>query len=269
MTPYVDTLHENTSEMRSRAFVESQTGNPGAHRWCDTCKAIQRKPRGGWECPMCSRPVLSTEQRNEPNHLLYRHWRAVFRRIPGFERCICLRRVRCPDRSGDMDFLLLQPWPRPRLGLVEVAGWNSRKDVPKGVEDDINQLSRYLEAFRQHAGDGSTILRESIDNAFDVRNQRGENNVRRWRNRTRWARALPDVRNDARLTRLLESASRMLVPILLCFSRESSGGLPLTDKEARHLDRALRGHRTYVGIIGWPAAERLLRGRYYLPARQR
>jgi hypothetical protein len=112
--------------------------------WCETCEAVQRKPRGGRACGMCKLAVLSTEQGNEPNHLIYRHWRAVFHKISGFERCVCLRRVRCPNRKGDMDFLLVQPPPRPRLGLVEVERWNSGRTVPFPVLKGIDQVSAYL-----------------------------------------------------------------------------------------------------------------------------
>ena len=237
--------------------------------WCDTCRAIPRKPRGGWPCPVCKRSILSTEQRNEPNHLLYRHWRAVFRQIPQFDRCICLRRVRCPDRSGDVDFLLLQPRPHPRLGLVEVEGWDARKNTPHNARNGIDQLSRYLKAFRRHAGDGPTILRESIGDAFDIEKQRGQTNVRTWGSRTRWARALGDVDDDAQLARLLGSASQQLVPILLVFRPRSHRASVLTEKELDHLAKALRVHWPYVGAVAWPSAEMLLARRYPSQTRQR
>jgi hypothetical protein len=240
--------------------------------WCDTCLAIPRKPRGGWPCPVCKRPILSTEQRNEPNHLLYRHWRAVFRQIPQFDRCICLRRVRCPDRSGDVDFLLLQPRPHPRLGLVEVEGWDVRKNTPHDARHGIDQLSRYLKAFRGHAGDGSTILRESIGDAFDTEkhnNQRGQTNVRKLGSYARWARALGDVHDDAQLARLLGSASQQLVPILLVFRPRSHRGAVLTEKELDHLAKVLPVHRPYVGAVAWPSADMLLARRCPSQTRQR
>lgn len=240
--------------------------------WCDTCRAIPRKPRGGWPCPVCKCSTLSTEQRNEPNHLLYRHWRAVFRQIPQFDRCICLRRVRCPDRSGDVDFLLLQPRPHSRLGLVEVEGWDVRKNTPHDARHGIDQLSRYLKAFRRHAGDGSTILRESIGDAFDTEkhnNQRGQTNIREWRNCTRWTRGLGDVHNDTQLARLLASASRQLVPILLVFRPPSDRASVLTEDELRHLAKAIPSRRTYVGAVAWPSARMLLAGCYRSPTRQR
>lgn len=233
-----------------------------ARPWCDTCQAVQRKPEGGQTCPLCGEAVLSTEQLTEPNHLLYRHWRSVFRSIPGFAHCVSLRRVRCPDRSGDMDFLRLEPWPQPRLGLVEVEGWHCVRDAPMPLRHGLAQVARYLEAFRGYAGQGSIIRRESIDNAFDRRLLRGETNLRCWGSRARWIRARKHSGRRDDFEPLLSAASLTLVPVLLSFRRPTAP-IALTPAERAFIARTFRGpHRLYVGTVAWPAADRLLGGEF-------
>lgn len=123
---------------------------------------------------------MSTEERNEPNHLLYRNWEKVFQRIPGFDRCACLRRVRCPDGGKDMDFLLVQPGPEPRLGLVECEGRKGKGKADKRIAPEgVQQLLTYLAGFLPFAGKGREIMDVSIANAFDTALLRGKNNVRR------------------------------------------------------------------------------------------
>jgi hypothetical protein len=231
--------------------------------WCDTCQTVRRKPEGdGRTCPLCGGAVLSTEQLNEPNHLLYRHWRLVFRRVPGFEHCVCLRRARCPDRSRDMDFLLLEPWPQPKLGLVEVEGWSSLRDVPMPLWKGLEQVTRYVEIFRRYAGQGSIIRRESVDNSFDSGLLRGRSNLAYWKSPAHWIGALGRTARQRDFDRVLSAASRTLVPVLLSFRRADVGANVLTAGELASVQSRLRGHRLYVGAVAWPTADRLLGGQF-------
>lgn len=246
-----------TAMIRDRVPAISALSRP----WCDACQTVRRKPKGGRRCPLCEEAVLSTEQLTEPNHLLYRHWRKVFRSIPGFSHCVSLRRVRCPNRVGDMDFLLVEPWPKPKLGLVEVEGWHCVRDTPMPLSKGLEQVTRYREAFRRYAGQGAIIRRESIDNAFDRGNQRGETNLSRWKSPARWRRALGNRARRDGLERLLSAASLTLVPILLSFRRPTVPNL--TAAERAFIARTFSGRpRLYVGTVAWPAGDRPLGGEF-------
>jgi hypothetical protein len=169
--------------------------------------------------------------------------------------------VRCPDRAGDMDFLLVEPWPEPRLGLVEVEGWHCVRDTPMPLGKGVEQVRRYREAFRRYAGQGAIIRRESIDNAFDRGNQRGETNLSRWKSPASWIRALGSRGRRDDLERLLSTASLTLVPILLLFRRPTVPDL--TAAERAFVRRTFsRHHRLYVGTVRWPAGDRLLGGEF-------
>jgi hypothetical protein len=250
----------------ARASAKAAPSNP-PFPWCTICNAIQRKPIGGQSCPVCKHAVLSTEQLNEPNHLLYRQWRAVFRSILGFEHCVCLRRVRCPNKAGDMDFLLIEPGSDPKLGLVETEGWSFLRSRPMAVPKGLVQVEAYLKAFRRYRGQGETLLHVSIDNAFDRQNLRGRTNLAHWKARARWMGALRGIGSRADLERLLGRVSRRnMVPILLYF-RDPRAANPaltpaLTPEEEQTLAERCTSPRLFAGTVSWPLGDRLLSGRY-------
>ena len=188
---------------------------------------------------------------NEPNKRLYKHWEKVFREIPGFEDCICLRRVRCPTGGKDMDFFLLSQKPKPRIGLVECEGLSHK--LPVGVE----QLLTYVHLFSQCKGDGETIRKMSILDAFDTTKKRGKINKRQHGSYEKWySKARPGIPDDDRLAQVLAKASKNLVPILLYYRK---GGLE--ESEYKLLRLAFRKHRLYVGAVR-PRKLKLLEGRY-------
>ena len=189
--------------------------------------------------------------KNEPNKRLYKHWDEVFREIPGFEDCICLRRVRCPTGVKDMDFFLLSQKPTPKIGLVECEGQSHK--VPVGVE----QLLTYLAAFSQHAGDGRRTLKVSIRDAFDENKLRGVLNVHQQGSLEKWYKmGKPSIRSEEQLSRILAKASKHLVPILLYYRNDA-----LTRPEYRLLRLAFSKHRLYAGTVQ-PTRPRLLEGKY-------
>lgn len=188
--------------------------------------------------------------RNEPNDALYRNWSAVFRRIPGFERAVCLRRARCPTGSLDPDFLLLAPGAQPALGIVECEGVRTGRRpmrAPTGVE----QLIRYLARFQQHAGDGRRLHDVTVRDAFDRRKARGRGNLEVWGSLGRF-RAEAGCADEAAFEALLGRASQRLVPILLYY-REGS----LEPDEYAVLALALRDTPLFAGAVAWPTADRL------------
>lgn len=189
--------------------------------------------------------------RNEPNKRLYKHWERVFRKIPGFEDCICLRRVRCPTGGKDMDFFLLSQKPKPKIGLVECEGVSHK--VPVGVE----QLLTYVHLFSQCKGDGETIRKMSILDAFDRNKARGKINKRLHESCEKWyKKARPRTRDEKHLARLLVQASKNLVPILLYYRK-----VGLEESEYKLLRLAFRKHRLYAGSVH-PTRPRLLEGKY-------
>lgn len=220
----------------------------------------------------------STEEKNEPNAELFQNWERVFRKMEGFENCVCLRRVRCPNRFGDMDFLLINRGPDPKLGLVECEGLKTGKKetrAPKGID----QVLAYLAAFVKFEGDGKTILNESIRDAFDTGKLRGRNNAERWSSIEEFTRVAGDPgaelpppprpdrgsgamkvlsnKHEAGFVSLLERASRKIVPVLLYYRKTA-----LLRDEEQLLALAFKNHRLYTGAVRWPSADRLLSGRH-------
>jgi hypothetical protein len=193
------------------------------------------------------------EEKGEPNRTLYNNWRIVFHSIPGFEQCVCLHRVRRPDRIGDMDFLLINAGNEPKLGLVECEGFD--KSVPSGVE----QLLNYLAGFIPFQGDGKSILKESIQDAFNLEkknNERGKGNLKIWSSEKEFMHAAgANSEND--FINILDNTSFRLVPILLYYRTT-----PLTTKEEEVLSLAFARHRLYAGAVQWPDANKILDGRY-------
>lgn len=230
---------------------------------CEQCTATIRRPADPVPCPVCGNWLLAREQLNEPNALLYLNWETVFRSIPGFSRCMCLRRVPCPRTPHtDMDFLLLEPPPRARLGLVETEGWNSKADALMRVPKGASQVNRYLHEFRAVTGDGRELERACISRCFDRNTQRGLINGYRWGSYGQWMKAIPGVRTKKDLEDVLGQASRDLVPILLYFAKPS--GLPgFSAAQEDALRSALHHGRPYVGTVAWPFADTLLSG-YFL-----
>ena len=199
----------------------------------------------------------TTEQKNEPNHDLYEHWQQVFRKIDGFDKCLCLRRVRCPDRNRDMDFLLVQPGPAPKLGLVECEGFKGRNNKDKHTAPEgTQQLISYLAGFIEFTGDGRRIFDICIDNAFDIHLNRGKHNVKKWGSVDAWIQKLNVVSKSA-LVDLLSRASRTLIPVLLYYRKQ-----PISEKERKALSLAFKHHALYVGAVRWPEANALLDGGY-------
>jgi len=197
------------------------------------------------------------ENKSEPNQELYRQWKGVFRSLPGFERCVCLRRVRCPNRRGDMDFFLINPAPGPKLGLVECEGFKGKAGkeksiVPLGVE----QLLNYLAGFLHYQNRGKAIFEDSIQDAFNEKKLRGRTNREQWSSQKEFMRAV-DCKTESDLIRLLDRASRELIPILLYYRKT-----PLATREEEVLSLAFAKHRLYAGAVRWPEADKLLGGRY-------
>ena len=191
--------------------------------------------------------------RNEPNKRLYKHCEEVFREIPGFEDCICLRRVRCPTGGEDMDFFLLSQKPKPRIGLVECEGVSHK--VPVGIE----QLLTYVHLFSQCKGNEKKVLEISLQDAFDTTKARGEINKHQHGSLEEWyKKARPRIKDETHLARLLGKASKNLVPILLYYRK---GGLE--ESEYKLLRLAFRKHRLFVGAVH-PRKLKLLEGRYLL-----
>jgi hypothetical protein len=180
----------------------------------------------------------SAEKINEPNHRLHEKWEHVFPLILGFESCLCLQRVRCPQRSLDMDFFLLDQ-AKPALGVVECEGRTHR--VPQGVE----QLLSYVGWFVPYKGDGERILEVSIRDALESKKKRatvnsaGYGGVQGWISQSR-----SRVTGEAELVALLSQASHRIVPILLYYRDE-----PLTSDEQRILGLAFRSHDFFAGTI--------------------
>ena len=116
----------------------------------------------------------------------------MFRRIPGFSRCVCLDRVPSPgpEASVDMDFLLLEPPPGAKVGLVEVEGWNTSSDAPMKVPKRADQVARSLHEFRAYRGRGPDLRRLCIDRCFRGAAQRKLVNVHAWGSYSRWTMAL-------------------------------------------------------------------------------
>ena len=190
---------------------------------------------------------------NEPNKRLYKHWEKVFRKIPGFEDCICLRRVRCPNGGKDMDFFLLSQKPKPKIGLVECEGVSHK--VPVGVE----QLLTYVHLFSQCKGDGETILKVSLEDAFDTSKKRGiinedpHSTLRKW-----FKEARPRIKDERHLARLLAKASKNLIPIVPYYREDG-----LEESEYKLLRLAFKKHRLFLGAVH-PRKLKLLEGRYLL-----
>lgn len=208
---------------------------------------------------------MSKEEENEPNDKLYKNWDKVFRTIPGFEGCTCLRRATTP-RGKDPDFFLLDPGPEPKIGLVECEGYKGKNGKEKRIAPiGVQQLLTYLHGYANSIGDGNIILERVVKDAFlkekpkGKRYQRGEDNRARWNGGLEvWMRQIgPSIRNEPDLADLLGRASRNLVPILLYY-RVSK----LEDDDERMLSLAFRRHRLYVGSVNWPKADVLIAGRY-------
>jgi len=190
----------------------------------------------------------------ELNKRLYAHWEDVFQQIDSFHGCVCLRRVRCAvDLGTDVDFLLLKGGSDPKLGIVECEGHDS--DPPEGVQ----QLLRYVAGFKTT---GATILEESIKDAFDTRKRRGRMNEKRWAGSGRsglvnW-QGRAGARTERELARVLDAASKRVVPILIYYRDK-----PLKPLQKSALSLAFRGHPLYVGIVSYPAANKLIAARYF------
>jgi hypothetical protein len=235
---------------------------------CEECTATIRRPADPVPCPVCGNWLLAREQVNEPNPLLYMNWEAIFRRIPGFARCVCLRRVASPvSPQTDMDFLLLEPPPRAKLGLVETEGWNSKTDAPMKIPKGASQVNQYLREFRAYAGDGREIERLCIRRCF-ARNQRGFVNQYRWGSYGQWMKAIPGIRTKNDLEEVLGQASRDLVPILLYYAKRA-GPRGFSAIQENALRSALHHERPYVGTVAWPFANALLSGYFLNPIPQR
>jgi len=202
---------------------------------------------------------LSTEQRNEPNHTLYQNWERVFRKIPGFEECVCLRRVRCPDHKDDPDFFLLTARPVPCIGIVECEGFNSRDATDRPVSSEgVEQLRSYFERWKPYRGKGEVIYKESIQDAFQTKLRR-ENNLALWGGGLdEWiakatSKATPD---EKAMIELLDAASQNIVSILLYYR-----GNRFKDEQVENFARAFRHRPFFVGTVWWPEADKLTGGR--------
>jgi len=205
------------------------------------------------------------KEKTEPNPKLYENWKKVFRAIPGFENCTCLRRARTP-KGRDPDFFLLSPEPEPRIGLVECEGYKGKNGIDKRIAPiGVEQLLTYLDGYAASIGDGKAILESVVKDAFlkdkrkGKRYQRGEVNRTHWKGGLEvWMRQIdPSIRSEDDLAELLRRASQNLVPILLYYRLSK-----LEDADERVLSLAFRRHRLYVGAVKWPNADGLISGRY-------
>lgn len=146
----------------------------------------------------------------ELNAALYERGNSVFRSIKGFESSLCLRAVRCPDRKCAADFIVLQPGPEPKLGIVECE----RERYPDGAR----QLRNYIERFRPAGGNGDLILDQCLRNSLEGDNKRSRVYNARHQNLLGWIHQEgSEIDSLEELSRVLTSASRTLVPILICY----------------------------------------------------
>lgn len=211
--------------------------------------------------------VATAEEKREPNQALYQHWESVFRSIPGFEQCVCLMRVRCPNRPHtDMDFFLLNPAQEPKIGLVECEGFKGKGLKDKSIAPaGVKQLLTYLADFIPFQGKGKDILEQSIRNAFSEKILRGKINRERWSSMEEFVRAAGCRQGESEFSEFIEvldQASRNLIPILLYY-RETPLAALEGAREEDVLFRAFAGHRFYMGAVRWPEADKLLGGRYF------
>ena len=157
-----------------------------------------------------------------------------------------------------MDFFLLSQKPKPRIGLVECEGLSHK--VPIGVE----QLLTYIHLFSQCKGDGETIRKMSIKDAFDPRKARGQINIEKHGCLECWHKgARPRIQSKERLKRILRRASKNLVPILLYYHKDG-----LEESEYKLLRLAFRKHHLFVGAVH-PRKLELLEGRYLFSGQRR
>ncbi|MEK7469264.1 MAG: hypothetical protein AAB074_17965 [Planctomycetota bacterium] len=205
------------------------------------------------------------ETRSEPNFRLYPNWENVFRKIPGFENCVCLRRVRTPN-SKDPDFTLFTVKPEPRIGLVECEGHKGPHDRDKSIAPiGVEQLLTYLAGWESVAGRGQLILDTMIKDAFltqkrKARYQRGEHNQGQWGRFEAWLSKIgAPVTSESELVAALSASSMNLTAILLYYRRSS-----IPSEDERMVSSAFRRHRCFFGAVSWPDADRLLEGGKYV-----
>jgi hypothetical protein len=193
----------------------------------------------------------SHEDRHEPNYRFRNNWENIFRKIPGLENSTWLRRVRCPNRRGEMDFQLLTAGSDAKMALVELVGHDrSTQDRPIGREG-TNQLAKHIERSWTFGGAGRTILEESIKKVFSRRREDTG-----WPGGIlEWARkAAPETQCEKHIVELLDAASMNLVAVLLCYRRSilteeeyirgTWAGTPLSSVLCGN-DPLARGERTH------------------------
>lgn len=233
-----------TSGLRRTAFgVTALAGAIAPPPWLPLSHTVRQNRREVDPMTLGTAPSAKTsaEKENAPLDLLHDQSNKVFRHIPGFQSCICLQGVRCPDHQREMDFLLLNDNPAS-IGLVECQ----HKSIPAGVE----QLLVYVAKFAHFAGRGNAICEESLRNALEDRNNlRSRQYNSRYGSIRAWAAQLN--LNREQLVSLLDDASHNLFPVLVYFRELSDSQVDpeLGDAEKDILRLVFRTHTLYVLIV--------------------